>query len=187
LFFYFFIYFYGDFIIDRIIAFDSQLLIQVICQIISTIVCVSIIAKFLYLPVRKFLDNRKKSIEDNIEKARENLNQAEIFVELYEKKVSDINNKEQEILKSAHEKALLIEKDIIDKANLKARKILEDARQNTELELKKISNDTKKEILNISWIVTNEFIKNHGDKEFFFEQAKNILEEIKDKNILNDA
>ncbi|MDR1150649.1 MAG: ATP synthase F0 subunit B [Clostridiales bacterium] len=168
---------------DRIIGFDSQLIIQALCQILSVTLCIFILSKFLYFPVKKFLEDRENNIKKNIDKAQENLSQAEIFVELYEQKINDIADKEREILKLANENAVIIKKDIIHEANLKAKEILNDANESIKLELEKAKDDIKSEIINVSWAINSELIKNDNDsKKVFLKNAFNVLEKLNNKN-----
>jgi F-type H+-transporting ATPase subunit b len=97
--------------------------ILLLAQVVNFLVLIWLLKRFLYKPVLKVLEERKKQIETSVLKAEEiNL------------RLTEIDSKQNQILKSAH---------------LQASKIIEDAKINAREISEKMITDTKIEAENI--------------------------------------
>ena len=102
--------------------------------------------KFLFVPIKKMIDDRQKEIDDmytDAETARESA--GELKAE-YEEKMSRATEESEEILKAAHRRAQLKEEEILKEANAEASRVLERAEEQIELEKKRALNDVKDQV-----------------------------------------
>ena len=102
--------------------------------------------KFLFVPIKKRIDDRQKEIDDMYtaaETARESA--GELKAE-YEEKMSRATEESEEILKAAHRRAQLKEEEILKEANAEASRVLERAEEQIELEKKRALNDVKDQV-----------------------------------------
>ena len=102
--------------------------------------------KFLFVPIKKMIDDRQKEIDDmytDAESARESA--GELKAE-YEEKMSRATEESEEILKAAHRRAQLKEEEILKEANAEASRVLERAEEQIELEKKRALNDVKDQV-----------------------------------------
>ena len=102
--------------------------------------------KFLFVPIKKMIDDRQKEIDDmytDAETARESA--GELKAE-YEEKMSRATEESEEILKAAHRRAQLKEEEILKAANAEASRVLERAEEQIELEKKRALNDVKDQV-----------------------------------------
>ena len=102
--------------------------------------------KFLFVPIKKMIDDRQHEIDDiysDAESARESA--GELKAE-YEEKISHANEESEEILKAALRRAQLKEEEILKEANAEASRVLERAEEQIELEKKRALNDVKDQV-----------------------------------------
>ena len=150
---------------DRIIGFDTQMLVQMGCQFLNTLICFAIIYYFLYKPVKKFMAERTRRIELQLSEAENKLAQAQSLKQEYEEKISQLENKQNEMLKIAHEQAVANKDLIIYEARQEAIKIKERAKLEIEYEKQQVKSDMKEQIINISWVIASDFLNENIDEQ----------------------
>jgi len=100
---------------------------QLLAQIINFLILFIVLAKFLYKPILKVLDLRKKAIEEslaNSQKIKEELDKLEVDKNKILKKVQDEGFK---ILEEEKKQSSKKQEEILHKAEEEAQKILEKA------------------------------------------------------------
>lgn len=116
---------------------------SIIFYIINFLVLVFLLNLFLYKPVLKILDERKrlsKELLDNVEKSRADLEKLESKID---ETLKDANTRSQKILDEAKSSANEIVQETSDKAQEKADKILETARKEIEEDRKTVANEIR--------------------------------------------
>lgn len=123
--------------------------ILLLAQTVNFIILLVVLTKFLYKPILKVLEERKKKIETSLKQAEEINKNFEVSAQ-----------KQAEILDKAREDAAKIISDAKEEAKLLAEKMLSDAAVNTEntiartkemlgLEKTKMMSEAKKEMAEI--------------------------------------
>lgn len=102
-----------------------------IAQIVNFLIIFFVLKKFLYKPLLKIIDERKKKIEEGLTAAEEN-----------NKKLTETIEKEQEILKKAQIEA----RKLIDEAKSKQDEIINKSEQTAKLRVEKMLADAKTQI-----------------------------------------
>jgi F-type H+-transporting ATPase subunit b len=102
------------------LGLDIKLLLA---QVVNFLLLWFILSKFLYKPILKMLDERKKKIKDGLDNAVK-----------IEQKLAGIEQKEKEILKSATVKAQKEEAELIALAKTQSVQIIETAKQSASRE-----------------------------------------------------
>lgn len=98
-------------------------------QVVNFLILLFILKKFMYKPLLKVLDQRKKTIEDSLKNATE-----------IEKRLNGITEKEEQaLLRSAKEG-----EKIVREAGIQGAQIIENANKTAEQILKKTVEDSKK-------------------------------------------
>jgi F-type H+-transporting ATPase subunit b len=136
-----------------------------VAQIVNFTIVLVVLYKFAYKPVLKTLNDRTKKIDKGIKDS-----------ELAAKKLSEITEKEKEVLTKAKKEA----QEIMKKAEIEAKgnanslmlearngsdKILEDAKRQIEQEKEKIIAEAKTEVANLVILATEKIIGEKMDKE----------------------
>ncbi|KKR11376.1 MAG: ATP synthase subunit b [Candidatus Woesebacteria bacterium GW2011_GWA1_39_21] len=86
-------------------------------QIINFGMVLFVLAKLVYKPILKLLDERKKKVKETLEKNA-----------LVEEKLSNIENEERAVIKKAEQKADKISQELLNNAEEEKAKIIEEAR-----------------------------------------------------------
>lgn len=151
-------------------GFDPILLLA---QIVNFVIVLWVLKKFLYKPVLTMLEERKRTIEEGLEKA-----------ERAQKLLEEIEEKEKNILKKAQQEALRILEDARNSALNIAKKAEEDALKQSERIIKEtkeqIAQETqeveKRLTLHISTIAV-EFLKKTVGDLFTEETQEKIMQQ----------
>lgn len=165
---------------DRVIGFDSQMLIQMLLQFLNTSVCVGVISYFLYRPVKNFMAQRSKKIALMIETTEDNYSKSDEQVKLMNAELKKMKDKTDAMFKIAHEKALQEENRIIKEAHAKSKKIVEDARFEMQLELDRLRSEMQNKLVDVAWIVISNFLKKNISQTDYNVIMEDMLKKLGD-------
>lgn len=160
-----------------VIMLDQQTLIQVAIQIINTCILCFALSKLLYKPVTKFLNARKEKIAEQIDSAEAKFSEAEALKAEYENKLKNIEAEKNTILEEARNQANKNGQQIIAEAKSEAVNIHNRAMTDIKREEEKAKDEIKKQIVEVSSMVSGKFIAAKMTEE---EQAKLIDDTISD-------
>ena len=148
---------------DRLIAFDAQLLHDAVLTGINVFVLFFCLSYLLFNPVRDVLEKRRKKITGELEQAASDQKSAAALKEEYEAKLKDVNKEAEGILEAARKKAKTREAEIVEEARAEAARIIERANREIELEKKKAMDDLKQDVVNIAALMAQKAIGNSID------------------------
>ncbi len=141
-----------------VIILNQQTLIQVAIQIINTCILCFALSKLLYKPVTNFLNARKERIAEQIDSAEARLSEAEVLKAEYENKLKDIESEKNSILEKARAQADINSRQIISEAKTEAENIHTRAMTDIKREEEKAKDEIKKQIIEVSSLVSGKFI-----------------------------
>ena len=144
-----------------------------------------IVKKFLYKPVKNMLDNRQNTIEGDYAVAEEAKNKAIADKELYAEKLQDAKAEADSVIKNAVDSANERKKEIIAQAKEKADGIVRQAQTDAELERKKAEESIKKEIVEVSSMLTEKLLEREVTKEDHKKFIDSFIESIGDEDDAN--
>lgn len=160
-----------------VIMLDKQTLIQVAIQIINTCILCFALSKLLYKPVTSFLNARKEKIANQIDTAQTKLDEAEALKAEYEKKLKNIEAEKNTILEQARVQAKKNSQQIVSEAKSEAENIHTRAMTDIKREEEKAKDEIKKQIIEVSSMVSGKFIAAKMTEE---EQNKLVDDTISD-------
>lgn len=102
--------------------------------------------KYLFKPVKKMIDDRRKEIDDLYADAEQSKTDAAELKDRYETCLAEANEEKEEILRNAYRKAQLREEEILREAQDKAAQTLKRADAQIELEKKRALNEIKDDV-----------------------------------------
>ena len=102
-----------------------------------------ILKKILFKPVKKMIDSRQSEVDGMYADAEEAKADAERMREEYEEKISNAEAESEEILRTAHRRAVLRSEEIIAEAEREAARCVERASEEIELEKRQALNEVK--------------------------------------------
>lgn len=160
-----------------VIMLDQQTLIQVAIQLINTAILCFVLSKLLYKPVLKFINARKEKIAEQIDSAEARLSEANALKAEYENKLKNIDAERIQILDTARTQANKNSQQIIAEAKTEADNIHNRAMTDIKREEEKAKDEIKKQIIEVSTMVSGKFIAAKMTEE---EQNKLVDETISD-------
>ena len=150
---------------------------QMIVSLLNLVLLYWLFKKFLYGPVKKMLESRKAAIDSRYDEADKAKKQALSDKEEYELKLKTASAKADEVVKNAADTALIREKEILDEAHRKAQVIVNRAKEDAALEMKKAEDTIKKEIVEVSSLLTEKLL----DREISIEDHQKLIDSFTDK------
>jgi F-type H+-transporting ATPase subunit b len=130
-----------------LLSFDTGFGIWVL---ISTLLFLYLMNKYLVPPINNALKEREGRIKDSLESAEKALAKAEEISQDNEKALKEAEIRAQKIRKEALEDAEVLRSEKIEKAKKDAAKLLEDARQTIEQEKKRALAELRNEVAELA-------------------------------------
>lgn len=155
---------------------------QMLVSLANLVILFLLIKKFLYKRVKTMLATRQKSIDDDYNAAKEAKEQAMADRKTYEDKLSTAKAEADRVIKSAVDVANEREKEIIDEAKMKADGIIRQAQNDAVLELKKAEDSIKREIVEVSSLLTEKMLEREVSMDDHKKFIDSFIEGIGDKN-----
>lgn len=163
-----------------ILPLDQSLLVQIAIEAFNILILTVILVFILYKPVKKFMKNRSERIQNEIETARLEREEAQELKESYEKLIQDIELEREEILKQAHKNAMERSDQIILEARQEAEAIYARSLAELEVERNNIQDEMKQQMVEVSMAVAKRFVEVSLDRDSqdqLIEQALDDWEE----------
>ena len=137
---------------------DSQLLFDVVFVLIAVFFLFLIMSYKLFNPARKLLQDRQKRIQDDIDNASNDREEAQALKAEYEAKLKNVDKEAEAILSETRQKALKNEAKIIEEAKIEASRIIARAQEEAELEKKHAMDDMKQEVIQIASLMASKVV-----------------------------
>lgn len=154
---------------------------DILISLANLLIIFLLFKKFLFKPVRRILDKRKGTIDEQYTAAEEAKQSALADKEAYETKLKSVKDEADEMIKSAAATADRRSAKIIDDAKEKADGIIRQAHSEVELEKKKAADEIRNEIADVSALLTEKVLEreiNEADhREFIDSFIKGIGED----------
>ena len=133
--------------------------ILLLAQIVNFVILLYILKRFLYKPILKVLDERKKRIETSMKQSAE-----------IQKKFEEVSQKQQEILDEAKKEstriigtakneAKILTNQIQTEANTQAEEIMKRNQQSLQLEKQKMISEAKQELIDVVALATERVVE----------------------------
>ena len=136
----------------------------IIFTIINFIILMFILKHFFSKPVNKIIDDRRNEINTSINNAKENEEKAEILRKEKDQELHDSKVKGREIVEEYKVNAQNISQEIIDEAKKESIIIMERSRVEIEREKEKASSEIKKQVIDLSLILSEKALEQHIDE-----------------------
>lgn len=170
---------------SRMFDLDMQLVADSCLMLIALFFLFLILSYCLFNPARAMLNSRKEKIQNELETAKQDMEDAQALKAEYEEKLKGIEKEAESILSEARKKALNNENKIIAEAKEEAARIIERARVEAELEKQKMSDDVKKEIISVASLMAGKVVAASIDTTVQEQLIEETLKEMGEKTWLN--
>ncbi len=151
---------------------------SLILQLLNTIIIFLVLKKLLFKPVTEFMEKRRKGIESSILNAESKNKEAEALMSEYERKLNDIKQERNEIIKDASKRAEERGDEIVKKAETEAKKIIEKANLDIQREKQKALNELKEQMSELVIMAAAKIIDKEIDSQKHDEMIKQFIDEV---------
>lgn len=162
----------------RLFGLDFQLIADSCLMIIAIFVLFFCMSYFLWNPAKKYLEARKKHIEDSLAQAAADEKKAAELKAEYEERMKKADADAEAILTDAHKRGVENEKQIVNRANEEAARIVEHASKEAELEKQKASDEIKKEMVVLASMIAGKVVSASIDTKVQDQLVDEALKEI---------
>jgi len=150
-----------------------------IWTIINFFVLLFILKILLYKPVLKMIDDRKKSIEESLEKAAKAQEEAERIKAEYDGMIARAREEAREIINKAQKTAAAEKEEIIATAQREAQTLLADAKLTIAQEKEKALRELRQEIGNLAVLAAGKILNRAVTLEDHQKLVDEFLNEVK--------
>lgn len=170
---------------ERLFNLDPQLIHDAVLLAIAIFVMFTLLSYLLFNPVRDILKKRQDKIQDDIDTAKKDKEDAAALKQDYDARIRDIEKEAEAILSDARKKALKNEAKILEEAKEEAARMLARANAQIELERKKAADDMKKEMIQVASLMAQKVVAGSMDREIQDSLVEETLKEIGDQTWQN--
>lgn len=153
---------------------------QMLVSLANLVLLFWLVKKFLYKPVKKMLETRQKTIEDDYAAASTAKEQALRDQEAYSEQLLGAKREADTLIKNAVELANNREREILAEAKTKADGIRRQAENDAALERKKAEEGIKREIVEVSTLLTEKLLEREVSAEDHHRFVDSFIESIGD-------
>ena len=155
---------------------------QILISLVNLFLLFLIIKKFLFKPVKKVLDKRQSELDAQYAEAEKAEQQANENRMMWEQKLAQADAGADAILQSATDNAKSRSDKMIAEARERAEGIIRNAQNEAELERKKAEDGIKKEIVEVSGVLTEKMLEREINTEDHRALIDSFIEKIGDGN-----
>lgn len=132
---------------------------QILLTMLNTLVLYLGLKRFLFEPVKNFMDERTKSIEDQISQAQEKEDLADKKLSDYEERIKNAKEEGREIVRLARQNAEKQHDEIVEHAKAEAEQIFKKKQEQLKREKQQAVHSIKNEIGDIALMVAEKVIQ----------------------------
>lgn len=147
-------------------------------NIINIVVLYLLFKQFLYKPMTKFLKDRSDKIKKMQDEAKLDKEEAEKIKKEIEKSLKETNEKTQQLIKEAQDRAGSVYEEIVAKAREEAANIIEESHKETIADRERMLKELKSEIMDMVIDTTYKVMAVKLNPEEDKELINSILEEV---------
>jgi len=162
----------------RLFGLDFQLIADSCLMIIAIFVLFLCMSYFLWNPAKKYLEARKKHIEDSLAQAAADEKKAAELKAEYEDRMRNADSDAEAILTDARKRGVENEKQIVSRAHEEASRIIDHAAREAELEKQKASDEIKKEMVTLASLIAGKVVSASIDTKVQDQLVDDALKEI---------
>ncbi|SMB88209.1 F-type H+-transporting ATPase subunit b [Desulfonispora thiosulfatigenes DSM 11270] len=153
---------------------------EIIMAMANFLLMVVILNKFLYKPIVKVLDERKESIQGNLDEAEKTKTDAEGIKKEYQEQLKSARKEAQDIITKATKLGDESKEDLLRQAKIEADKISQRAKEDIEREKGKAISEVRDEVANLSISVAEKILGQKLEKKNHEKMIHDFVKEVGD-------
>jgi len=151
--------------LDRILGLDMETVISICFHLVNFVIFAVIMAKLLYKPVLNYMKKRAEGIAAQLKHADEEEKAAAALKADYESKLKAFEGDRERLMEDARKKALERQDQIMAEARREADNLKNRAYQDIEREQEKAKDEVRRQIIEVSSMMTERFVKTRMDSQ----------------------
>ncbi len=151
--------------------------IQLLTQIFNFVVMFLVLSKFLYKPILKSLEERRKKIEEGLQYAEKMKTETEKNEKKREEIITEAKNQARKIIEEGKKSGRMIEAEIVEKAHKEAQEIIAKGRSELSLEQIEMEKQLRGQTIDIVTSMVESILRQILDKNY---QMKIIDKKIRE-------
>ncbi|KIC71756.1 ATP synthase subunit b [Candidatus Protochlamydia amoebophila] len=136
---------------------------QILTQIIAFLIMLGVLKKFVWKRLLNLIEERKQLIQSEFDKIENQKEEVTKLSEEYKAKLHDIDAEARRRIQEAVVKGRDIAHDIEQETRQKVTSLLNNAQEEMKLELAQAKEQLKKDVINISFAITEKLIQEKVD------------------------
>lgn len=132
---------------------------------VNIIILFILLRIFLFKPINKIMNERTRTIQDNMDEAEKSRREAEELKQQYADNLSNAKEEAQKIIMKAHEDAEAEKSAILKKSQEEASEIISDAGKTIENERKRVLQQAQSQIADLAIEAASKIIGENVDDE----------------------
>lgn len=164
----------------RLFGLDAQMLANTAIQIVNSLILFGLLFFILYKPVRAILQKRREKIQSQLERAEQDMSQAQSLKVQYTENLSHIEDERTEILDAAQKSAAQKGRDIVEEAKSEADTVKKQAQQDILHQQEQARESLKLHVIELSSAMASKIVSHVIDREVqdrLFDEALRELED----------
>lgn len=145
-----------------------------VVQLLATLILVLILSKFLVKPAKKFINDRKAYIEQNINEAVMKNKEADENLLKAENRLKNSRKESKDIISNAREVALSEKKKIVDETKQEVNSLRDKAFKDIETERQKMKEDLSNDIVDVALLAASKVV----DRNITSDDSRKIVEDF---------
>ncbi len=159
---------------------DPQLLLS---QTVNFLILVFLLQRFLYKPVRKFLDDRTAIIENQLKSAKDQQEAAENMRLDFEAKLVEGKTQAKEYLEQAMRRSEQMHEELVEKAKQEAATIQKRSLEELAREKEKVRYELKEDVIQLSFAIASKIMKESLDQQKHQDLIKEAIAKIDQQDL----
>lgn len=157
---------------------DAQLLFDCLFQGVNILILFFFLSFVLFNPARKFLEDRKNRIANDLQTAADSKAEALGMKQEYEEKLGKADAEAEEILRDARKRGLENQNALIQEGKDEAARVRARAMKDIELEKKHARDDVKKEVVTLASMMAAKVVSSNIDTSVQNDLVEETIKEL---------
>ncbi|MEW6007444.1 MAG: F0F1 ATP synthase subunit B [bacterium] len=156
---------------------------MILVQLVSFLVLMAVLARFLFSPLAKFIEKRRNEINNTFSLINEEKEKSGELIEKAEKRLKDAGDEAKKIIEKAIKEGEVAKDEILKKAKQEAETMAQSLITNTKNEIKKEKQNAISYIGKISIAIAGKLTKEAIDEKRADALLSEFIESIKEEDI----
>lgn len=146
--------------------------------ILNFILLYLFLRRFLFKRVQDFMASRSRGIEENINRAKKNLEESDSLIAESRERLQNAQSEGRKIVEEYKSRANTLSDEILSKAKKEAEGIIERARTEAEREKEKAREEMREQIISLSLLIASKSVVSQLDEKKHHEMIKDFINEV---------